>query len=1315
MRKTLSTFIIILTLGLSNNIFAQANCGAAEAIPLDVYGSCGDMFFTNVNFAGATTSSDLPAPTCGGFNTSTKDMWYSFTVPAGVSELAFHAFNAPPPILMMGPPACAPGMAVYRGSCGNLTLIDCFNADAGFMGMANGEIRWEILGVTPGETIYVRLWEKTNNETSLFFAASVITSLPEADCNNPPELASSGCNILAPGGTVQAPEACGWNTTDNVVFYSFDVLPTDPQPVVIEIEYGQCWSNESGGFLPENPEIQFAVYSWNGVNCNGIGGSPSSEPPNNATYFGCENGVGSVTYSQNLPPGQYVLAMDGFSNMSGNSLCTFGIAASFIDEDDDPPPITGELAVQLSTINNSCGQAGSATISINSSCSGSPTINWSNGETGTSITNLTEGNFSVTVSDVAPCSDTIINFTITDQSNFAVSITSVGNSCSGPVTLYANVIGANPSEVSFNWSNGTHTQSIIANNDGTYSVTATYGTCIDEASITIVQGDFDFSVNFTPIICAGGTGAAQFNLISGAGPFMYEWSTGSIAAGIQITSPGNYCLTATDMHSACQLVRCFTVQEVPSVDVNIETTDITCHNLNNGKVTAIASGGTPEYVYEWNGYIPGETMSNLISGNYSVIVTDANGCTGSASTFINNPPQFTYSISPNQGICFGEQAEISVIANGGIPPYTYTWSDEPSNNIATRIVSPENTSQYTVTVYDANHCTFPAQTTRIFVSQPINISVDIENVLCHGVCEGSAILDITGGIPPFIINWTSNEDSTISNTTDSWSNLCAGSYEVSLIDLYECEGSANFTITEPDTMYISTLSGPATCFGYTDGFVQVDATGGVPFTNEFGPFYQYEWSNGMTVDSLGTGFGYYYVTVTDANGCEHVAMAFVDQPEAIYVTTPWGGKICIGEPFSTHVAATGGLGPYEFVWHGSDGSTWYGDDLNVSPEVTTTYQVVTTDDRGCFGPIQTVQVKVHPPIKVDGITNSLDDICLGDYITVELEYQGGNGGPYTITLPNHGIVNAPYTFKPDSTGYYVFTVADDCGSPTDKDSIYVVVHKAPKVSFFADKTSSCPPGTFYFTNPNEEINNTFLWDFGDGGFSVEKDPKHTYGKTGNYTVSLTAWTEFGCKKTKTYNNLIRIFPEPRAEFTASPELVSILNAEITFENFTEGGTAYFWDYGDGETPDAWSENKSPRIYTYQSVGEFDITLIAKNQYECVDSIHKKIRVHDEYAFYAPDAFTPNGDGINDYFHVIGHGIDKKQFYMVIYDRFGMKVFETKIWDEDNPERMAWDGTYNGSYENGDKIMPNGMYRWYASFVDFTGKPHEKSGTVTLIR
>lgn len=1306
MKAFFGSIFLILFLLTTSMIKAQNNCASAVNIPIEVYGTCGDMAFTNVDFNGAVPSADAPAPTCGNFSAATKDMWYSFTVPSGVTQMAFHAFNAPPPIIMLGPPACGPGMAVYTGTCGSLNLLGCFNESDGLM--QNGEIRWELLNVTPGTTIYVRLWEEDNDATSMFFAASVLTSLPESDCANPPELGTSGCNILAPAGTIQAPGDCSWNSTDNVVFYSFEVLATDPQPVVLEIEYGQCWANENAGPIPipATVEIQLAVYSWNGINCTNIGGSPASDPPNNTgSYHGCANGTGTVTYTNNLAPGQYLLAMDGFSDVGGNSLCTFGIAASFLEPDPE------ELNVSLSTINNACGQVGSASITVNSSCNGNPTIAWSNGDFGANTTNLAAGNYSVTITDDAPCGDTIINFTITTITNFAVSITTTGNPCIGPVTATANVMGANPGNVTFAWTGGSHSQNLVLTAPGTYTVTATYGSCIDTDSYTLIDANFDFSVNYTPIICAGSTGAAQFNLISGTGPFMYEWSGGVgtlIGPGVGINAPGNYCLTVTDMASHCQLTKCFTVTQVPAVSVAITKKDITCFNFNDGEVTALATGGTPDYTYVWNGYIHGASMNNLISGNYSVVVTDDNGCTGAATTFVENPEQFFYNISPNQGICFGDQADIHVNAVGGILPYLYSWNDSPAMNSSDRTVSPPNTTQYTVTVYDANGCQYPAQSTTVIVSQPIIINVDIEDLDCHSVCNGSAVLNIEGGVPPFVYSWGSS--------TNYFENLCAGDYSVSLTDQYGCAGSANFIITEPDTIYLSINSGPATCWGYNNGFAEVGVIGGVPFTNEFGSFYQYQWSNGMTQDSINVGFGYYNVTVSDANGCKHIATAFIDQPPAIFVTPAWGGRICIGESFTTQVNATGGTvinsSSYDFVWLGSDGTIWYGPSLTVSPIITTSYQLITNDDSGCFAPIQNITVQVNPVINISGTSTSLDDICIGESIIVEMVVEGGNGGPYTINMQHSGIINMPYTFYPQTTGYYSFTVSDNCGSPTDKDSIYVVVHPLPQAGFFADHTSSCPPGVFQFTETTPDYGQTYLWDFGDGGFSVQKNPTHTYSKTGTYPVSITVWSEFGCKRTRSYNNMIFIHPTPRAEFTALPELVSVLNGQVELTNYSDGATTFFWDFGDGSTS-MWTTEM--QMHTYYEVGEFDIMLVAKNQYECLDSIYKKIRIHDEYAFYAPDAFTPNGDGVNDLFYVIGHGIDKSQFRLVIYDRFGSKVFETEIWDEENPHRMAWDGSHNGSVSKGDKIISNGMYRWYASFVDFVGKPHEESGTVTLIK
>jgi gliding motility-associated-like protein len=1305
MRKLLSSILLIGLIGFFNSTYSQDDCATAVDVPIDVYGTCGDMAFTNVNLDGAVPSADAPAPTCGSFGAATNDMWYTFTVPTGITEMAFHAFDAPSammamPPLLPGAPACGPGMAVYRGDCGSLTLLDCFDAPDSFL--QNNEIRWEVItGLVPGETIHVRLWEEDNDVTSFFFAASVLTSLPESDCASPPALSSAGCNILAPAGTIQAPDDCGWSSTDNVVFYSFEVLATDPQPVTINIEFGECWANDVDGLIPSEPTIQFAVYSWDGASCTGIGGSPLSDPPNNTTYYECREGTGTVVYSEDLPPGLYVLAMDGFSYEAGTSLCTFGIAASFIDPD------PGTFDVTLATVDNGCGQVGSATVTVNSSCGGNPTVEWSSSvNTGLTENGLIAGNYTVTVTDDDPtCGDTVINFIIADNSSFVVSVTPSGNACAGPVTLTAQVMGADLADVTFLWDDtaGSTSQSISAS-DGTYTCVATYGTCIDSDDYTVVSGDFEFDVVYTPTVCAGSTGSALFNAIIGSGDYMYEWSTGQITAGITLPGAGDYCLTATDNISACQDVFCFTVIEVPAVNVTMDYDDISCKNAVDGWATAVVTGGTEPYDYSWSTFIETESIYDLISGNYAVTVEDVNGCTGTANVFIVEPPQFYYSVTPNQGICFGEQADIDVTVTGGTEPYLFDWSDSPGMDTDSRLVSPTVTTTYIVTVVDDNNCTYTSQNSTVTVSQPIVIDVTIVDVLCHGECTGSATLDVTGGIQPFDYSWES--------TSDYMQNICAGEYSLTITDMYDCVGDTDFEITESDTIYLTTNSGPATCFGYSDGYVEVDVIGGVPFANEFGEFYNYQWNSGSTEDSLAIYAGVHTVTVTDANGCSHVASAFVDQPEAVYVTNAWGGTICIGESFTTLVNATGGLGPYDFVWTGTDESNWYGNSMTVEPIETTSYQLIVTDDRGCFGPIQNITVNVNPVINIVNTNNSPAEICIGETTNVEMEIQGGNGGPYTIDFINNQIVNMPYTFYPPESGYYYFEVSDECGSPTDKDSIYVTVHPLPQVGFYADHTESCPPGIFYFTETTPDEGQTYLWDFGDGGYSVQKNPVHTYSETGVYDVALTAWSEFGCKRVRDYDNMIRVFPKPRAEFSGMPELVSIFNPMVEFTNYTEGGQTYFWNFGDGSTT-LWTS--MPQVHFYNALGEFEIMMIAKNQYECYDTAFKKIRVYDEFTFYAPDAFTPNGDGLNDEFYVIGHGIDKTQFYLVIYDRFGIKVFETDVFDEENTYRMAWDGSHNGSVVKGDPVISNGIYRWYCSFSDLNGKPREESGTVILIK
>jgi gliding motility-associated-like protein len=686
------------------------------------------------------------------------------------------------------------------------------------------------------------------------------------------------------------------------------------------------------------------------------------------------------------------------------------------------------------------------------------------------------------------------------------------------------------------------------------------------------------------------------------------------------------------------------------------------------------------------------------AGNYTVTVSDINGCSIVDSFTLTQPDELLVSISPDQALCEGQVTNVSSQAVGGTEPYIYYWDSGngfiQNSNVIT--VSPNTTTTYIVYVEDANGCQSSPASMTMTISPKIYMTLTTEDNRCFNSCDGAAQLHIDGGIPPFSYSWASSGS--------VFEDLCSGLYTVTITDILGCYVDTVFFIDEPSQIFANTYTTDASCFGYDDGQAVVEAVGGVPG-------YTYLWPNGSQNDSVNVGAGTHEVTITDAHDCRLTMEAVVEEPDELYVQLVGGDRwICKTNTTELNSHAIGGTPYYDFFWSGDDGTNYIINNPEVTPDTTTTYTVTVVDSHGCSSNMSDVTVNVFPDLLIENVSTSYDSICPGSGAIVEVNVSGGTGGPYSMTLQDGQVVPAPFTIYPTETTMYQITLHDQCGSPTVTDSIEIVVMPEPGNSFVSNKVEGCPPLPITFSEMTADEDQTYLWNFGDNGFGYVKNPTHTYKDGGQYSVTLTVRSEFGCENTVTIPNMINIFPSPYADFYTDNDFVSVLDPEVQFFNVSELADSSFWFFGDGDS--SLFVNPS---HNFDNVGEYEIRLIVESQNGCKDTAAKIINVRDEFTFYAPTAFTPNGDGENDFFMIFGNGIDPNEFDLIIYNRWGELIYETEIYDLDRPIEAAWDGTYQGNHFKGDELLQNGVYYWYCKFKDYTGIWHEEEGTVSLIR
>ncbi|MGE0078675.1 MAG: T9SS type A sorting domain-containing protein [Bacteroidales bacterium] len=514
------------------------------------------------------------------------------------------------------------------------------------------------------------------------------------------------------------------------------------------------------------------------------------------------------------------------------------------------------------------------------------------------------------------------------------------------------------------WSNGSTTANIYGLTAGTYTlvVTDAVGQTV-QGSITISQPpQLLASATKIDVSCSGGNnGSVTLSATGGIAPYAFSGdATSELVAG-------TYNYLVTDANGCTTPVSVTITQPDPLVLTANVKENVLCFEGSNGSVELSVAGGTPEYTFG------GDAISGLAAGTYNYTVTDAHGCSATASATITQPELLVLNASVKANVsCFGgNDGAIELSAIGGTEPYTFTGLTE---NLTA--------GTYEFLVTDANGCTAIASAT---ISQPdllVLTATVKENVLCFGGSNGAVELSAVGGTPEYTFGG------------DATSGLTAGTYSYSVTDTHGCSATASATITQPELLVLTaTVKANVSCFGGNDGTIKLSAVGGTePYT-----------FSGLT-ENLAAGT--YEFLVTDAHGCTATASATISQPDLLVLTaTVKENVLCFGgNNGAVELSAAGGTPEYTFGRDATSGLT------------AGTYSYSVTDTHGCAA---TASATITQP----------ELLVLTASVKTNVSCFGGNNGEVELSA----VGGAPeYTFGGDATsgltaGTYSYSVTDTHG------------------------------------------------------------------------------------------------------------------------------------------------------------------------------------------------------------------------------------------------------------------------------------------------
>lgn len=566
----------------------------------------------------------------------------------------------------------------------------------------------------------------------------------------------------------------------------------------------------------------------------------------------------------------------------------------------------------------------------------------------------------------------------------------------------------------------------------------------------------------------------------------------------------------------------------------------------------------------------------------------------------------------------------------------------------------------------------PAPVVNSSISQPNCPTTATGSITVTAPAPGTGVeYSIDGGT-----NW---------QASPTFNGLAAGSYTITVrINPAGCTGSATFVVTDPGPIPVSSSITDVQCNGTATGIINVTAPQGSDFE------YSLDGINWQIQPNFLVAAGTYTVRVRKiSTNCIYTSLTYtVNEPTAV-TGSALGSKnpTCADKDGEISITAAGGVTPYSYSI--DNGANYQASNVFTGLTAGTYNQIKVKDANGCILQTNPVTIVLNDTMRLE--LGADVDICAGSSTT--LQPQTNDLTDLFTWTPSAGlsstVVKNPDASPADTTKYYLTARWGLCER---KDSIIVNVKHRPTV--YAGKDTAICPGTSALLHavvisPSGTVNYAWTPTTGLDDPTVPVTAANP-DTTTEYTLTVT--DNFSCSFT--VSDIIRVKVNPPVVAFAGNDTNAILNRPHQLQ--ATGGLTYTW------TPAAPLNN--PFISNPLATLKVDtyFTVTAKDDIGCADTDDIFIKVYEGPNYYLPNAFTPNGDGLNDIFRPVPVGIRSTEYFRV-FNRYGQVMFETKEW------MKGWDGTFKG------KKQPSGTYVWAIKGTDKNGRVVEMTGTVILVQ